>query len=94
MPFHCYVIYSAYLDKYYIGVTEDFTNRIEMHNSGFSPYTSKAKDWTLRISIPCKEKSIALKLERHIKSMKSRSYIENLIRHPEVVSRLLGRFSP
>jgi putative endonuclease len=93
LPHYCYIIRSESLDRYYIGQTDDFSNRIQMHNSGFSPFTSMATDWNLFLLIPCKEKSIALRLERHKKSMKSRVYIENLIRYPEIVERLLQKFN-
>jgi putative endonuclease len=89
----CYIIYSDKIDRYYIGETEDFTNRLEMHNSGFSPFTSKAKDWKLQLLIQCSGKSTSLKIERHIKSMKSRVFIENLIRYPDMVDQLLKKFT-
>src|SRR5688572_2500572 len=90
---YCYTIYSAQLDKYYVGETSDFSNRIEMHNSGFSTFTSKAKDWKLHLLIPCPDKVVALKIEAHIKSMKSRKYIEDLGRYPEMHSKLINRFA-
>ena len=93
MPSCCYIIYSIKIDRYYVGHTDDFINRIEMHNTGFSPYTSKANDWRLFLLIPCKDKSEAARVERHIKAMKSRSYIENLGRHPEMVAKLIERFA-
>jgi putative endonuclease len=89
---YCYIIYSAHLDKYYVGETSDFSNRIEMHNIGFSTFTSKAKDWKLYLLIPCPDKPIALKIEAHIKSMKSRKYIENLARYPEMLAKVINTF--
>lgn len=93
MNHFCYIIYSHRLDKFYVGETENFANRLEMHNKGFSRFTSKASDWTLHILIPCNDKSAATKLERHIKSMKSRKYLEDLVLYPEMVNKLLERFS-
>jgi putative endonuclease len=92
MLHYCYILYSVQLNKYYVGETSDFSNRIEMHNIGFSTFTSKAKDWKLHLLIPCPDKSVALKIESHIKSMKSRKYIENLGRYPDIVMNLLNRF--
>ena len=57
MLHYCYVIYSTALDRYYVGQTSDFDNRIEMHNNGFSKYTSKAKDWVRYLLIECPDKS-------------------------------------
>jgi putative endonuclease len=90
---YCYIIHSDSLDRYYIGQTDDFANRILMHNSGFSPYTSSANDWQPFLLIPCRDKSISTRIERHIKAMKSRAFIENLARYPELVAKLIERFS-
>src|SRR5688572_11097688 len=88
MTHYCYIIYSAKLNKIYIGETSDVSTRIQMHNSGFSPFTSRANDWELYYLIPCDDKAIALKIEANIKSMKSRKYIENLTKYPEIVEKL------
>src|SRR5688500_4031806 len=92
MPHYCYIIYSLELDKFYVGETSDFDKRLEMHNRGFSTFTAKANDWVLYFIIPCANKSIALKLEAQIKSMKSRRYIENLQRFPEMSERMVIRY--
>ena len=92
MPHYCYILRSVSLDKFYIGETGDFSKRVEMHNAGFSTFTSKAKDWELYLLIPCPDKSTALKVEFHIKSMKSSRYIENLARYPEMREKLINRF--
>jgi putative endonuclease len=87
MPHYCYILYSAQLDKYYIGETTDLSNRIEMHNIGFSSFTSKVNDWKLYLAIKCTDRPLALKIEAHIKRMKSRKYIENLKRFPEILNK-------
>ena len=48
MTFSVYIIYSAKLDKYYIGYTENMEVRIIQHNDGISTFTSKATDWILK----------------------------------------------
>jgi putative endonuclease len=40
--FYLYIIYSAKLDRYYVGYTADIEVRIVQHNSGLSSFTSKA----------------------------------------------------
>ncbi|RAV98059.1 hypothetical protein DQQ10_25330 [Pseudochryseolinea flava] len=55
-----------------------------MHHSGYSAFTAKAKDWSLYLIIEYTSKSVAMKIERHIKLMKSRKYIENLLRHKKI----------
>ncbi|PXY38851.1 excinuclease ABC subunit C, partial [Flavobacterium cheongpyeongense] len=34
----------------------------------------------------------ALAIEKHIKDMKSKIYIENLLRYPEVINKLLEKY--
>ena len=46
--FTVYIIYSAKLDRYYTGYSEDIIKRLQEHNSGLSFFTSKADDWVLK----------------------------------------------
>jgi len=74
-----YIIYSAKLDRYYVGYSENIEIRVEQHNHGISDYTSKAQDWIVRYTEPYKERTDAHKKELEIKRKKSRKYIEWLI---------------
>ena len=79
MLYKLYIIYSFYLDRYYIGHTEDIIVRLEQHNSGISTYTAAAKDWVLVYSEDHDTRELARKREMEIKKKKSRKYIEWLI---------------
>jgi putative endonuclease len=75
-----YILYSASLDKYYIGFTGDILEeRIRKHNSIHKGFTGKAKDWVLKFSQAFKSKQDAISKERDIKNQKSRTYLEVLI---------------
>ena len=89
-----YILHSKILDQYYIGETEDLENRIKQHNNGFyeQAYTKITSDWKLFHSIACNDKSQAIKIERHIKKMKSRKYLENLLKYPEMQTKLKERY--
>ena len=39
------------------------------------------------------EYQVSRKIEAHIKKMKSRKYIENLIRYPEIIQKLIEKYS-
>ena len=93
MRHYCYIIYSKSLNRFYIGETSDFEQRLSFHNLGFSRFTSKAKDWELFLLIECRDEVMASAIEKHIKSMKSSKYIRNLVKHPEIVTKLKVRFS-
>ena len=88
-----YIIYSSLLNKFYIGATQDSViNRIEKHNNGTygtHRFTSTTKDWELYLSFECKDYAHALRLERKVKSMKSRKYIENLKKYDELRTKIV-----
>jgi len=78
---HTYILYSRYLDSYYIGHTElETEQRLTDHLTDHSGFTSKAKDWVIVFQKPFESKSEAYKFERQIKGWKSRPAIENLIK--------------
>jgi putative endonuclease len=79
MGFQVYIIYSATLDKYYVGQTENVKQRLEQHNSGVSKFTSSAKDWEIKYLEAFGSREAALKREKEIKNKKSRKYIQWLI---------------
>ena len=49
-------------------------------------------DWNLFLIIDCESKSQALQIEKHIKKMKSKTYIENLAKYPEMVIKLKEKY--
>ncbi|GAB2834502.1 GIY-YIG nuclease family protein [Ferruginibacter profundus] len=79
MFFSVYIIYSAKLDKYYVGYTENILNRLHQHNNGESSFTSKANDWILKYTQDFDSREKAHSRELEIKRKKSRKYIEWLI---------------
>ncbi len=90
-----YILYSEKLGKYYIGQTEQSPEeRLAMHNETYydGSFTSTGIPWTLHFAFPCESKTQLLKIEKHVKQMKSNIYLENLKKYPEMVQKLLGRF--
>jgi predicted GIY-YIG superfamily endonuclease len=59
---------------YYVGYTTDLNARIEAHNSGKVPHTSKYKPWKLTTytAFSCKQK--AIDFERYLKSHSGRAF--------------------
>jgi putative endonuclease len=76
-----YIIYTRSFDKYYIGESIDPNERILQHNKGLykGASTSFAKDWESKLTLPVATREDALKIERFIKSMKSKKFIIKLI---------------
>lgn len=78
-----------------MGESVDVKSRIEQHNTGYyaKSFTSSTNDWVLFVEIICDSKGQALKIESHIKKMKSKNYIQNLKRYPELVLKLKEQYN-
>ncbi|HCZ34624.1 MAG TPA: endonuclease [Cytophagales bacterium] len=89
-----YILYSLKVDRYYVGQTEDLIVRLNQHNNKDLPYSySKiADDWTIFYTMECTSRKQAVNIENHIKRMKSRKYIENLKRYPEIAEKLKVKY--
>ena len=75
-----YILYSKKIDKYYVGACMDLRRRLYEHNLGHSKFTSTGTPWDLVYQEEFKDLSLAKRREALIKKMKSRKYIEGLIR--------------
>ena len=56
MSYYVYIIFSETINRYYVGVAQDLTTRVQNHNSSFyhaSHYTNQADDWVLFHFISC-----------------------------------------
>ena len=81
MRYYVYVLYSATLNKFYVGQTEDIDRRLEYHNNPIESrkFTAKGRPWELKLVIECESRGHAIALERFIKRMKSQAFIRKLI---------------
>ncbi|MGB5980743.1 MAG: GIY-YIG nuclease family protein [Nonlabens sp.] len=90
-----YILFSKTLDRYYMGMTgEDAYSRLLAHNSaryGNDRYTAQANDWELKLVMDCDDNRHALRLERKIKKMKSRKYLENLMKYEELREKITNQ---
>jgi putative endonuclease len=96
MSYFCYILFSKSINRYYIGYTSDINERLKLHKSGHfggKSYTNKTSDWDVYLLIPCKSIEQAIFIELWIKKMKSRKYIENLKKHPEMLEKILNEFN-
>jgi len=88
-----YILYSSKLDRYYTGFTTNFDVRLDFHlHAEHHKFTAKADDWELFYKIECASKNQGLQMEKHIKNMKSKKYIQNLLLYPEITQKLLERY--
>ena len=80
MTVSVYILFSATLDRYYVGCTTDsLYQRIRRHLSEHKGFTARAKDWVLVYQESFENKTDALKREKEIKKWKSAERIKLLI---------------
>jgi len=64
-----YIIYSPSFDRFYIGQTQDFNNRLERHNAGSETATKPYRPWEVVLTIQKDTRSEAVILERKLKNL-------------------------
>ena len=79
--FYIYILYSSTSDKFYVGYSNNYEKRLLEHNTtDRNTYTSKHRPWLFKAVFECGvlEKE-AMQIERFIKKLKSRKFLEQLI---------------
>ena len=65
-----------------------------MYYTDTRKFTYNADDWALVFSLECENKTQALAIEKHIKLMKSKIYIQNLLIYPDMATKLRAKYKP
>ena len=88
-----YIIHSPAIDRYYVGESPDIINRLDQHNSHYfkKGFTKAAQDWKIVSSTEWGNKEDALYLEKFIKRMKSKKFIEKIIEDQTILNDILGK---
>ena len=60
--------------RYYVGITESLENRIEYHNAGRCPHTSKFRPWQIETVVAFFSKGKAATFEKYLKSHSGRAF--------------------
>ncbi len=73
----------------------DIEIRLHDHNNGphTNSFTSRANDWEIFFLIDNLEYAQARRIEKHIKRMKSKIYITNLPKYPEIINKLIELYN-
>lgn len=95
LGFSVYILFSNKLNRFYIGTTDDVEKRLIEHNYAHYPqaYTVRGIPWSLFFTIENLSSSQAFQIEKHIKKMKSKKYISDLKKYPEIVLNLQAKYS-
>jgi putative endonuclease len=88
----CYILFSEKLNKFYVGATQDeIESRLQKHNNqsyGAHRFTAGTNDWGIFLILEAVDFPHAVRMERKIKAMKSRTYFLNLKKYPELQEKL------
>ena len=90
-----YILYSNSLDRFYTGFTVILPEeRLERHIKKYyrGAWTRLATDWEFYWNLECENEKQAMKIERHIKRMKTKVYMQNLKHYPEIGLKLLEKY--
>ena len=91
-----YILYSKKADRFYTGFTTvTLELRYDRHLNHFykNKFTSRYDDWEVFFVIECASDKQGIHIEKHIKSMKSSSYIKNLKTYPEMMEKLKEKYN-
>ncbi len=91
--FFVYILFSEKLNRYYVGTTDNVEKRLLEHNSGLyaNSFTTKGVPWKLSLSYCCESSEKAYSLERFIKRMKSKKFIERLIDDDMIINDIVAK---
>ena len=71
---YVYVLQSEDGVHFYTGATEEIRERLEKHNSGDVPHTSKYRPWRLKTYIAFSDAKQAWAFERYLKTASGRAF--------------------
>ncbi len=92
MVFYIYILQSKKFDKFYIGFTSDYNERLLQHNTqDKNTFTAKYRPWVLKaVFYVGQDRGKAMMMEKYIKKQKSKTLLKKLI-DPDFVP--LGRLA-
>lgn len=73
--FFVYVLWSEKLRKRYVGYTPNVAGRLEQHNAGWTKFTSGGVPWVLVYTEEYRDKLIAQRRERYLKTGAGREFL-------------------
>jgi len=78
---YVYILQSiGHPDQFYTGLCKDVSARLDAHNAGQSPHTSKYKPWRLLSYHYFEKPETAATFERYLKSGSGRAFAKNRLR--------------
>ena len=93
MSHFIYILFSEKINRYYIGETHDTDGRLLKHNQNYyeNSFTKAANDWKIVLKFECENRDESLFLEKFIKRMKSKKFIQKIISNPSILTDILDK---
>jgi putative endonuclease len=76
MPVYVYILYSEAFGKYYIGQTNNISDRLNRHNNGYEKATSPYAPWKLLWFTEKSNRGEALLLEKKLKNLSQKRILQ------------------
>ena len=71
---YVYILHSENSEHIYVGLTDDLRKRLDKHNAGEVPHTSKFRPWRLNTYLAFSDETRAVAFERYLKSASGRAF--------------------
>ena len=72
---YVYILNSlAERGRFYVGLTDNLQERLNKHNHGEVPHTSKYKPWAIRTAVAFGDAQRAVAFERYLKTASGRAF--------------------
>ena len=73
--FYVYILQSERSpEHFYIGFTEDLSERLKAHNGGHVAHTVKFRPWRIKTATAFTDRQRAIEFERYLKSASGRAF--------------------
>ena len=73
--FFVYILFSEKFDKYYVGQTNHFGNRLKRHNDGYNSFTKPYRPWIKALVLEKPSRAEAMELEKKLKNLSKQRLI-------------------
>ncbi len=93
--YYVYAIQSKLDQSFYIGKTSNLEDRLHYHNTPELNVgiTKRKIPWDYFFILEVGNLKLAGKIENHLKKMKSKKYIKDLKKYPEIAQKLIKKYS-
>ena len=83
MKYYVYILYSSSTNAFYKGSTNNYEDRINLHNNGEEISTKHGSPWTLVWAIEKPTRSDAILLEKKLKNLSRDRTVQFILKYSE-----------